>query len=226
MIATTMPQQSLVTSVSAKNEIKETTPKTSLKRWLLRIFLGSFVLAVVAPIALAFAVLHVSPDTRALRNAVIYGDGARWKKQVEVNVGALPFWIARCVLPFTHAPAEAQQALSAVRSAEVSIHELREATPDRARILREADASMRKRGWERVVGVLEHDSAVAVYALPEDGSGGNVKISVLVLEGKQMVAVTGRAKLEPVFELAMAKMEGEFLAKHRRKTMVAETHRE
>ena len=200
---------------------------TSLGKWLLRIFLGSFLLAIAAPIALAFAVLHVSGDTRVMRNAVIHGDGAKWQKQVEVNVGALPLWLARCVLPFTPAPPEAQQALSAVRSVEVSLHELRESYPDRARIMREADEKMRKRGWDRVVGVLDRDTAVAVYAQPESGSGGNVKVSVLVLEGKQMVAVSGRAKLEPVFELAMEKANQTILAKHRRhEPMVAEAHDE
>jgi len=203
------------------------SPNNTLGKWLLRIFLGSFVLALAAPIALAFAVLHVSGDTRALRNAVIHGDGARWKKQVEVNVGSLPLWAARCVLPFTGAPPEAREALSAVRSVEVSLHELREAEPDRARIMREADEMMHKRGWDRVVGVLDHKTAVAVYALPESGRGGNVKVSVLVLEGKQMVAVSGRAKLEPVFELAMSKANEEFLAKHRRhEPLVAEAHNE
>lgn len=203
------------------------SPKTSLGTWLLRIFLGSFVLALVAPVALAFAVLHVSAETRALRNAVVQGDGATWKKQVEVNVGALPLWVARCVLPFTPAPPEAQQAFSAVRSVEISLHELRDSEPDRPRIMREADEKMRKRGWDRVVGVLDRHTAVAVYARPEKSSGGNVNVSVLVLEGKQMVAVTGRADLEPLFELAMAKANQTILAKHRRsEPMIAEAHRD
>src|SRR5438105_5049609 len=173
------------------------SPKTTLRKWLLRIFLGSFLLAVATPVAIAVAVLHVSGDTRALRNAAIHGDGVRWKRQIEVNVGAVPFWIARMVLPFTPAPPEAQQVLRAIRSVEVSVHELRESRPDRARILREADLDMRERGWDRVIGVLEHDTAVAIYARPESGRGGNVKLSILVIEGKQMVAVTGQAQLEP-----------------------------
>jgi hypothetical protein len=207
--------------------METTSPNASLRKWLLRIFLGSFVLAVAAPVAVAFAVLHVSGETRALRNAAIHGDGLRWKKQVEVNVGSLPFWVARLVVPFTPAPPEAQQALSAVRSVEVSVHELRESNPDYGRILREADEDMRKRGWDRVVGVLDHHTAVAVYAVTESGRGGNVKVSVLVVDGKQMVAVSGRAKLEPVLELAMSKAQEGFLAKHRRhEPLVAEAHRE
>jgi hypothetical protein len=201
------------------------SPGTSLRKWLLRIFLGSFVLALAAPVAVAFAVLSVSGDLRLLRNVAIHGDGAQWKRQVEASVGALPLWAARCVLPFTPAPPEAQQVLSAVRSVEVSLHELRESQPDRARIMREADEKMRKRGWDRVVGVLDHYTVVAVYAQPQSGSGGNVKVSVLVIDGKQMVAVTGRAKLEPIFDLAMSKANDGILAKYRRHgPMIAEAH--
>src|SRR4051812_45626625 len=106
--------------------METTTSKVSLRKWLLRIFLLSFVLAVAAPVAIAMAALRISGDTRALRNVAIHGDSARWKKQVEVNVGSLPLWVARMVLPFTPAPLEARQALNAVRAVDVSVHELRE----------------------------------------------------------------------------------------------------
>jgi hypothetical protein len=200
--------------------------KASLRKWLLRIFLGSFLLALATPVAIAVAVLHVSADTRALRNAVIEGDGANWKKQVEANIGFLPLSVARMVLPFTPAPPEALQAFSAIRSVEVSVHELRDSEPDRARILSDADKQMRKRGLDRVVAVLDGKTAVAVYATAESGGGSKVKVSVLVVEGRQMVVVTGRANLEPVMELAMSKANTEFLAKHPRPTVVAKAHRE
>ena len=201
--------------------------KSSLQKWLLRIFLGSFLLALATPVAIAVAVLHVSGDTRALRNAVVQGDGAKWHKQVEANVGFLPLSLARMVLPFTPAPPEAQQALDAVRSFEVSVHELRESQPDRARILRDADEDMRKRGMDRVVAALDDETAVAVYAKPERGGVAKLKVSVLVVDGRQMVAVTGRADLEPIMGLAMEKANTEFLAKHRRvASKFAETHRE
>jgi hypothetical protein len=42
-----------------------------------------------------------------------------------------------------------------------------------------------------------------------------------------MVAVTGRAKLEPIMELAMSKANERFLAKHRRYApMIARAHNE
>src|SRR5689334_13364356 len=88
-------------------KMETTSSKTALRKWLLRIFLGSFVLAIAAPVAVAVAVLRLSPDTRVLRNAAIHGDGAIWQRQVEVSAGALPFWLARFVLPFTPAPPEA-----------------------------------------------------------------------------------------------------------------------
>jgi hypothetical protein len=195
------------------------SPKTSLRKWLLRIFVVSLLLALAAPVAIAVAIFHISGDTRALRNAAIHGDGAQWQKQVEANVGFLPLSIARIVLPFTPAPPEAQQAFTALRSIEVSVHELRGSKPDHARILRDADEDMRKRGWDRIVAVLEHDTVVAVYVTPDSGPGGKVKASVLVVDGRQMFAVTGRANLQPIMDLAMTKAEEGFLKKHRRQDM-------
>jgi hypothetical protein len=189
------------------------TPRATLGKWLLRIFLASFLFAVAAPVVIAVAIFHVSSETRALRNAAIHGDGLKWHKQIEVSAGALPFTAVRLIAPFTHAPKEALQALEALRSAEISVHELRHDTPDRARALKDADESMRNLGWDRVATVLDHHTAVAVYVIPESGSGGNIKAAVLVLDGKQMVAVSGRAKLEPIFDLALQKAEDEILPK-------------
>ncbi|HUS36610.1 MAG TPA: hypothetical protein VM680_14755 [Verrucomicrobiae bacterium] len=199
------------------------SPKASLRKWLLRIFVVSLLLALAAPVAIAVAIFHVSGDTRALRNAAIHGDGAQWQKQVEANVGFLPLSIARIILPFTPAPPEAQQAFSAIRSVEVSVHELRGSKPDHARILRDADEDMRKRGWDRVVAVLDHETVVAVYVTPDSGPEGKVKVSVLVVDGRQMVAVTGRANLQPVLDLAMNKAEEGFLNKHRRRELASAT---
>jgi hypothetical protein len=195
------------------------SPKASLRKWLLRIFVVSLLLALAAPVAIAVAIFHISGDTRALRNAAIHGDGAQWQKQVEANVGFLPLSIVRIVLPFTPAPPEAQQAFSAIRSVEVSVHELRGSKPDHARILRDADEDMRKRGWDRIAAVLDHETVVAVYVTPDSGPDGKVKASVLVVDGRQMIAATGRANLETIMDLAMNKAEEGFLKKHRRHDM-------
>jgi len=189
-------------------------PRASVGKWLLRIFLGCFLLAVAAPVAIAFAVMHVSGDTRALRNTVIHGDDARWNKQVELNLGSLPFTLARVAMPFIEGvDPEIKMAVSAVRGLELSVHELKSSEPDRARILAEADVKMTKRGWDRVVAVLDGRTAVAVYT--QTGRGNELNISALVLEGKQMVAVTGQGNLQPLYELAMKKVEEEGLLDRR-----------
>lgn len=199
---------------------------TSLGKWLLRIFLGSFLLAVAAPVAIALAVLHLSADTRALRNAALESSDARWEKKVEVNVGSVPFMVARMVLPFTKAPEEARMALDAMRSVEISVNELRSHEPDRARVLEEADRRMSKRGWDRLVCVLDRKTAVAVYVSPENAKSSDVRISVLVMDGKHMVAATGRGRLAPLYELAMQKSPMEFLArKGNMGPFMAEMHR-
>jgi hypothetical protein len=199
---------------------------TSLGKWLLRIFLGSFLLAVAAPVAVALVVLNLSSDTRALRNSVVEQGGASWDKTIELNVGSIPFGMARMILPLTDAPPEARMALDALRSVEVSVHELRSSEPDRASILAEADRRMAKRGWDRLVGVINDEAAVAVYVQPDDTIGSDLHISVLVLHDKHMVAATGRGRLQPLYDLAMMKGGEDFLAKKRgRGPFVAEIRR-
>ena len=132
------------------------------------------------------------------------------------------------VLPFTKAPEEARIALDAMRSVEVSVNELHGHgyEPNRAEVLAEADRRMSKRGWDRLVCVLDRDSAVAVYVSPEDVTSSDVRVSVLVMDGKQMVAATGRGRLEPLYALAMRKAPMEFLArKGNMGPFVAEMHR-
>ncbi len=191
----------------------------SLKTWLLRIFLGSFLIAVAAPVCLALAILNISADTRALRNSAIGQEGAGWKKTVELNVGSAPFLLARMALPFLDVPVEASKALEAVRAIEVSVHEsIHE--PDRVRTLAAAEAQMAARGWEPMVRVLQDDTAVAVYTLG-NGATGDLRIATLVLNGRTMVAVTGRGRLQPLLELVMRQMDdnlapeirGEWLAR-------------
>lgn len=180
-------------------------PRASLKKWLLRLFLGSFLLAVAAPVVVAVAVLHISRDTQTLRNAALEESGTYWDRKIEVRAGSAPFMLARMALPLMDVPWEAKQAVSALRSAEVSIHQLAGSQPDRARMVAEADKRMTKRGWDRLVGVLNEDAMVTVYVKPL--SGTELRLSVLVLNEDQMIAVTGRADLEPVFDLAMRKAQ-------------------
>jgi hypothetical protein len=112
-------------------------------------------------------------------------------------------------MPFIKIDPDVKLAVSAVHGVEFSVHELESSKPDAARILADADTRMFKRGWDRVVMVRDGAEAVAVYAQITPGS--DIKVSVLVLEGRQMVAVTGHGKLEPLFELAMKKARDEGL---------------
>jgi hypothetical protein len=184
-------------------------PRAGVGKWLLRIFLGSFLLAIAAPVAFAFALLHISGDTRALRNAAIEGDSATWKKRIELSVGSVPLAFVRMALPFVHIDEDAKTAFSSLRGVEFSVHELTSSEPDRARVIAEADARMTKRGWERAVAVLNKGAAVCVYTQGEPGD--DLKISALVLNDRHMVAVTGRGNLEPIFQLAMKKAAEEGL---------------
>lgn len=175
--------------------------RSNAGKWLLRIFLGCFLIAVAAPVCLALAILTISGDTRALRNSVVKGDDAQWHKKVELNIGSVPFAVGRMVVPFLDIDPDAKLAVSAVRALDVSVYELKSSEPNRARILTEADARMNKRGWDRAVAALNNDATVAVYTKGKPGD--ELKVSVLVLNERNMVAVTGSGRLEPVMEIAM-----------------------
>jgi len=176
----------------------------SIKTWLLRIFLIAFLLAIATPVAIAFALFHISGDTRALRNAVVDDTSGHWKKRIEVNIGSLPFVAARLALPFVKGmDPDIQRLATSINGVEISVQELIGSRPDRARILTEADHRMTARGWDRAVAVFEHNTAVAIYIKPS--LEGDVKISALVLEHKTMIAATGHGNLKPILEVALKK---------------------
>ena len=81
-------------------------------------------------------------------------------------------------------------------------------------ILKEADRKMTAKGWTRLVGVIEEQNLVAIYVPADLGGGTTVKISVLVINEKQVVCAAARSNNEPLMELAMGKIreQSDFLA--------------
>ncbi|MGH7967363.1 MAG: hypothetical protein ACREIC_01410, partial [Limisphaerales bacterium] len=68
-------------------------------------------------------------------------------------------------------------------------------------ILDRADKAMTRRGWVRVVGVIQENQLVAVY-LPRNGiSSSRMKACVAVLDGRDLVVVSARGNLEPLMDI-------------------------
>ncbi len=145
---------------------------------------------------------HLSSDTRALRGELVRASGAEWRQQIGLSVGSLPLGLVRAGLSFVPLEPEARAALRTVRGAEVGIYELasESARLDRSAMLTAADGVMRKRGWERAVGVLDGGQMVGVYLPADLSTARRVKACVVVLDERQLVVVSAHANLEPLLE--------------------------
>jgi hypothetical protein len=173
-------------------------------RWLW-VLLAVFI---VLPVLLVFGIasyFRLSPDTRALRSGLIKASGAEWRQQVAFSVGGLTCGAVRSGLSFVNCNREARAALQTVRGAEVSILRLAggEEPPDRATMLNAADAALSKRGWDRVVGVVDGEDMVAVYVSSKTTSWQRLECCVVVFDGDHMIVASARANLQPLLECVL-----------------------
>jgi len=173
-------------------------------RWLW-VLLAVFILL---PVALAFGIasyFRVSSDTRALRSGLIKASGAEWRQQFAFNLGGLTCGAVRSGLSFVNLKKEARAAVQTVRGVEVSILRLASGAelPDRATMLNAADSAMSKRGWDRVVGVVDGDDMVAVYVSNKTTSWERLECCVVVFDGDQMIVASARANLQPLLDCVL-----------------------
>ena len=148
---------------------------------------------------------QVGSETRALRDAALEIGALEAEEKIEFGVGFFTVGLAKLGTRFVDMPPEVKDILGSVDGAECSVYDVRGGTKDMAKILREADKAMDKRGFDRVVGVVERRQLVAVYIPRNVKSHRNLSISVLVLDEKQLVCATARGDLEPVVQLALNK---------------------
>jgi hypothetical protein len=150
----------------------------------------------------AASYLHLSSDTRALRNGLMKASGVEWRQHLGLNLGSMTLGAVRAGLSLAPLDAQARAALETVRGVEVGIYELTPGTkpPDRAALLAAADTVLNARGWERVVGVLDGEELVSVYVPGAAIAARQVRCCVLVFDGRQMVLVSARANVEPLWE--------------------------
>lgn len=152
-----------------------------------------------AAVALAIS-LWPGGEVRALRRAVAGQLDQAVEPRFTFGVGGLILGIARGVTSLAPVPPEARTALSALRGADVSLATL--STPpspsERRALLEAAGGAMERRGWQRLVGVLDGRSTVGVYLPRNLKSPRDIRVAVLVVDGTDLVTVTARADLEPL----------------------------
>jgi hypothetical protein len=146
---------------------------------------------------------RLSSETKALRQAVMGARTGDWEKQFGVNVGGLTLDLVRAGSSFFKLPREARAALDALRGADVGVYQLRSArlALDPPAILPAADRAMKERGWERVVGVLDGQTLVAIYVPRKGLSAGRIRCCLAVLDDRQLVVVSARGNLDPLMRV-------------------------
>ena len=60
---------------------------------------------------------------------------------------------------------------------------------------------MSRRGWDRLVGVVDSDQTVAVYVPARSGRELQLDACILVVNRENLIVVSGRTDLEPLLEL-------------------------
>lgn len=168
-------------------------------RWL---FLGVFAAFALFVVALVLSFLPAG-EARAIRSAVASASDHKFDQKISFGVGWPVLGLGRLIAGFTDLNEDARAAFRSVRRADVSIQELQEPIrrEDRQAMLAAADRAMDRRGWDRIVGVIEEDEVVGIYVPQGDASVKNLKIAVFVLEGREMVVVSARCDLEPLLEI-------------------------
>ena len=181
-------------------------PRRIRKRYL---FLASFLGVLLACGFGIVSVFRLSSDTRALRDVAVQSIGVQCDRKVALHVGGLATGLARAVSRFFDLAPEVRAGVQALRGAEVAVYEVRRVVPasERVQILAGADREMHRRGWMRIVGVMEKKQLVAIYVPAESLTPHQMKCSVLVLEDENLVIVSARGDIEPLLELARSRID-------------------
>jgi hypothetical protein len=194
------------------NSNPESTPATAAvprRRFKWRyLFLGVLAAGALLVVTLVLSLLP-GREVRAIRSAVAGAHSAGVDTKISFGLGRVALGLARFIGGFGPLDADAKLALGAIRGADVSIQELREklAPAERLNVLEATDEAMGRKGWERVVGVVESDAhmgdeIVGIYAPRTLKSDEELSLALFVLEDRQLITVAARCRLEPLIELA------------------------
>ncbi|SDS56755.1 hypothetical protein [Opitutus sp. GAS368] len=168
-------------------------PRRPVWRWVLLgvgICLAPFL--VLGAVALSY--LTLDSDVRVLRQHLMAATDASWHTKVQMSLGRATLGAIGQGLRFVHAKdvADARLALRAVQHASVGVYERTSGGTDwsRERLFTETDRAMQKRGWSRLVGVVDQKETVLVYVQNDLADDEPVEICVAVVKDKEMVVAS------------------------------------
>lgn len=163
---------------------------------------------------------RLGSDAQALQQSLAKSIGADCDRVVELSVGSLTLGLVRAGSTFFELDDEARTALGVFRGAEVGVYQLKMSEPwNVASALEAADRAMERRGWDRVVGVLQQKELVGVYVTRNTSRSDLLEVCVCVVQPREMVVASVRADANSVVELAgqVARSEGVFADRMRQR---------
>jgi hypothetical protein len=168
-------------------------PRRKFWRWLL-LGLGLCLAPIVVLAIVAASYMTLDRDAAVLRKQVMAATHADWHTMVQMSIGSPTLGAIRSGLGFAHNQdvREARQALAAIGHASVGVYELASESADwsRVQLFVDTDRAMQKRGWTRLVGVVDHKDTVLVYVPQDMSPEGMTDICVAVVSGKELVVAS------------------------------------
>lgn len=184
-------------------------PPRRRRRWWLWGLVGLFFtpfLLVGCIVLYLVSCVHVSSTTRALRAVALRDIPDNWQWNISAEIGSIPIYSARLITAFAHnVPPQARIALRALHSAEVSVYSRSSSAPIQSgtRLHADADRVMNRRGWERVVGVVDTENFIVIYTPRSKGEESDSEVTILVISEDKLVVASLNADLRPLLELGL-----------------------
>lgn len=156
--------------------------------------LGFCLLPFVAVGLAAYSILTLDHAASVLRRHVMAATDSDWHTRVQVSTGRATLGLARLVLTWVHDPhvADARLALKAVKSASVGVYELADGSAAWSydELFSKTDEAMRKRGWNRLVGVADDKNIVLIYTDGDPDGTGPIDICLAVVDDRELVVAS------------------------------------
>jgi hypothetical protein len=192
-------------------------PRRRWGTWLL-VAIGLCLTPFVILGAVALSYITLNRDVRTLRNQVMAATSAEWNTKVQVNIGAVTLGAVRLGLQCVDGREEietARDALRAVKHASVGVYERQagKVSLDRSRLFLETDRAMQRRGWTRLIGVIDTKEAVLIYTQPDSGEAEPIELCVAVVNEKELVVAATTVDAQALGDL-VARHAGSDIKKH------------
>lgn len=181
-------------------------PPSTSRAFILKLLLVLIAVVMTGLLLLGFAVVRTltpGQEVRVVRNEI--RDLFKTSFQSRIEISAKPWMVGLARLGLGFAPIEprAKTAMGAVRGADVGVYRLN-STPVREEfptLIDTISGHLEKKDWERVVTVLDREEIVLVFSQMNGSDPTDVQVLTVVLNGEELVIVSGRGNLLPLMDL-------------------------